>query len=497
MIKKSYNTLLVIGTLLIISTGCEEFLEEKPLGDLSTQSFFQTSDDAVLATDAIYNAYRAWFVTGGFPIADILSDDMTKGSSPGDASSLNLIDNFSFSASEGTFSNIWAAQFEGVRTANAVIENVPNIEMDEALKNRLLGEARFLRASFYFELAREFGDLPKVLTVNPEQQIPRSPVAEIYNEIIIPDLQFAIDNLPLRSEYGAEDLGRATRGAAQGLLSKVYLYREDYTNALAFAQEVINSGEYMLPASIADEYSSGVAFGPGSLFEIGAVRDNFANGGNQYGQTQGVRGSIAVGADTISKGWGFGRPTVDIINFYGDDPRKDAFIVFLGDTISGEIILGDGGTPDTTYTDSTNTQIAQIETYNQKVYMPGTDEFAQFGYNRKVLRYADVLLIAAEAANELGNTALALQYLNQVHQRANPDEEITETDGTALRERIYEERRAELAFENERFFDLVRTGRAAEVLGPLGFTPGKNELYPIPQSEIDITQGVITQNPGY
>ena len=410
---------------------------------------------------------------------------------------VTFAENFTFTSSEETFSNIWSALFQGVRRANAVVENVPAIEMDETLKNRLLAEARFLRAAFYFELARSYGDLPKVLTADPERQLPRSPVAEIYNEIIIPDLQFAADNLPLRSEYDDAQLGRATRGAAQGLLAKVYLYREDYANAQALAEAVINSDEYALPDDFAEEFSPTTAFGPGTLFEIGALRDDFGNGGNQYGQTQGVRGTVLVGGEGLSKGWGFGRPTLDIINFYQeDDPRMDASVIFLGDTIYGEVVIGDEGTPDTTYIDEAQTQIAQLETYNQKVFMPGDDENPQWGYNRKVLRYADVLLIAAEAALENGNTALALQYLNQVHTRAM-GEPVTETDPAALRQLIYDERRAELAFEGERFYDLVRTGRAAEVLGPLGFQAGKHELFPIPQSEIDITEGSVDQNPGY
>lgn len=487
---------LFVG-LLLLNTSCEDFLDKEPLGDLTTEAYFESQEDAVLSTNAIYNAYRTWFVTGGFPIADIMSDDMTKGSSPQDGANLIEVDSFTFTPNYGAFSNIWAALFVGVRRANIVIEEIPAIEMDEALKTRLLAEAHFLRASFYFELARAYGDLPKILTASPERQMPRSPVDEIYNEIIIPDLQFAADNLPLKSGYDSGDLGRATQGAAQGLLSKVYLYRGDFTNAQALAEAVIGSGEYSLPANFSDEYTPTTVQGPGSVFEITAIQETFANGGNQYGQTQGVRGQVAIGSDTVSKGWGFGRPTVDFINFYPEgDPRMDASVIFLGDTIFGEIVLGDGGTPDTTFTASG--EIDQLETYNQKVFMPGIDQ-AQFGYNRKLLRYADVLLIAAEAANENGNAAQALQYLNMVHMRAMPDPtaQITTTDQTALRQLIYNERRAELAFENERFYDLVRTGQAPTVLGPLGFVEGKHELFPVPQSEIDITEGAISQNPGY
>ena len=495
--KQLRTTGLLVG-LLCLSVGCEDFLEKEPLGNLSTEVFFETADDAALATNAVYHAYRAWFVTGGFPIADIMSDDMVKGSSPPDnAATLNTINSFEFTASEGTFSNIWAALFVGVRRANAVIKEVPNIEMDEALRNRLLAEAHFLRAAFYFDLARAYGDLPKVLTANPERQLPRSPVAEIYEEIIIPDLTLAAAELPLKSEYDDPSLGRATQGAAQGLLAKVYLYRENYSGAQELAEAVITSGEYTLPDNFAAEFSEAVQ-GPGSVFEISAVRDEFNNGGNQYGQTQGVRGQVQIGDVSIGKGWGFGRPTVDIINFYEEnDPRMDASVIFVGDTIAGEVIFGDGGTPDTTFNDAQ--EIIELETYNQKVFMPGTDQFAQWGYNRKILRYADVLLIAAEAANENGNSAQALTYLNAVRVRAfgDPAAAVTETNPEALRQLIYEERRAELAFEGERFYDLVRTGRAAEVLGPLGFVAGKHELFPVPQSEIDITEGAVKQNPGY
>ncbi|MEK6479465.1 RagB/SusD family nutrient uptake outer membrane protein [Catalinimonas sp. 4WD22] len=493
---KSYIILFIVGGLLLLSS-CEDFLEKEPLGDLTTEAFYESQDDAVLATNAIYNAYRAWFVTGGFPIADIMSDDMVKGSSPADAAFLSDINNFNFTPGEGTFSNIWSALFVGVRRANIVLEEVPDIEMDENLKSRLLAEARFLRAAFYFELARSFGDLPKVTTSNPERNLSRVPREEIYNDIIIPDLQFAIGNLPNKSEYDDADLGRATQGAAQGLLAKVYLYRENFTEALTQAQAVINSGEYTLNSSFADVFAPEVIHGPGSVFEIGAIRDNFENGGNQYGQTQGVRGSVIVDGEPVGKGWGFGRPTVDLINFYDEnDPRMDASVIFLGDTIYGEIIVGDGGTPDTTYTEGG--EIEQLETYNQKVFMPGI-QFAQWGYNRKIIRYAEVLLIAAEAANEVGNNALALEYLNQVRTRAFGDASaaITETEQAALRQLIYDERRAELALEGERFYDLVRTGLAAEVLGPLGFDAGRNELFPVPQSEIDITEGAMSQNPGY
>ncbi|HUM47739.1 MAG TPA: RagB/SusD family nutrient uptake outer membrane protein, partial [Chitinophagales bacterium] len=234
-----------------------------------------------------------------------------------------------------------------------------------------------------------------------------------------------------------------------------------------------------------------------SVFEIGAIEfEGTENGGNQYANTQGVRG-------TPNRGWGFNRPSINLRDsFEPQDPRMEATIIFLGEIIDGVTILGDGSTPDITYTDATNTVIKEIECYNQKVWIPGISTSEQWGHNRRLLRYAEVLLIAAEALNENGQPADALIYLNQVRARARqgnnsilPD--ITETNKDALRDLIIKERRSELALEGVRFWDLVRTGKAAQVLGPLGFQSNKNELLPIPETEIDISQGTLDQNPGW
>ena len=175
-------------------------------------------------------------------------------------------------------------------------------------------------------------------------------------------------------------------------------------------------------------------------------------------------------------------------------------IIDLGDVIDGIEILGDGTTPDVTLDDMGN--ILETECYNRKVWTPGNDVPSQFGHNRRLLRYADILLIAAEALNENNKPIDALVYLNQIRERAregNPDilPDITTTDKTTLRELILMERRHELALEGHRFWDLVRTGKAATVLGPLGFQAGKHELFPIPQNEIDLSQGAMIQNPNW
>jgi hypothetical protein len=230
-----------------------------------------------------------------------------------------------------------------------------------------------------------------------------------------------------------------------------------------------------------------------SVFEVGALEVEGA-GGNQYANTQGVRGSP-------NRGWGFNRPSFDLRNsFEPDDPRLNATIIDLGETLDGVLILGDGTTPDETFDEFNN--LIEVECYNQKVWYPGTNTITQYGHNRRLIRYADVLLMAAEALNENDKPAEALVYLNQVRERAregNPEilPDITETNKELLRDIILIERRHELALEGHRFWDLIRTGKAPAVLGQLGFITGKHELLPIPQNEIDISQGTLIQNPDW
>ncbi|EMR03014.1 RagB/SusD family nutrient uptake outer membrane protein [Cesiribacter andamanensis] len=493
-------SLLIPIVLLLLTPSCsDDFLERASLGTVDETNFLNTGQDAIPATNAVYNTLRLWhYHGGGFSILDIMSDDAVKGSNPGDAIPIRAFDDFTYTPDQATILNWYATLYQGVRRANTVIEKLPPLtDIDAGLKNRLLAEVRFLRALFYFDLVRGWGDVPKITSIVPPDRPTRAPKEEIYRDIILPDLEFAASTLPERSDYPARDLGRATRGAAKALLARVYLFRGDFANAERWALEVIQSGEYSLDPDYSNAFSVTGEFGPGSVFEIGALPEgSFELGGNQYGNTQAVRGSP-------NRGWGFNRPSYDLITFFPEeDPRLDATVVFLGEEIDGVRIMGDGSTPDTTYTDASRTQIAQIEAYNQKVWVPGTTAETSWGHNRRLIRYADVLLMAAEALNENGNQQDALLYLNRVRARArgeNPDilPDITTTDQGELRQAIYEERRAELAMEGLRFHDLVRTGRAAAVLGPLGFEEGQHELLPIPQSEIDISQGSLTQNPNW
>jgi hypothetical protein len=363
--------------------------------------------------------------------------------------------------------------------------------MDENIRSRHIGEAKFLRALFYFDLVRAWGDVPLVTGTNPETNLDRTPQAAIY-ELIVNDLLQAIAVLQEKSEQNPNDIGRATKGAAKALLAKVFLFTQDFANAEKYAMEVITSQQYALEPNFADASSKQGEFGVESVFEIGAMAfEGIENGGNQFANVQGVRG-------TPNRGWGFNRPSLELMNaFENSDPRRDATIIYLGEMIDGITIAGDAGTPDETK--DTNGNTVEMEVYNQKVWTPGTNVPSQFDHNKRVLRYADVLLMAAEALNKTNKPALSLEYLNDVRERARqgnvailPD--ITETNKDALQEIILHERRVELALEGQRFWDLVRTGKAPSVLGPLGFIEGKHELLPIPQNELDLTGNRWQQN---
>jgi len=493
---KKFIPIFVLWFLL--SSCSEEFLDRPPNSAITGGNFPATEEDALLAINGAYSSLRIWQIySGGFPVIDIVSDESSKGSNPGDAANLNLYDTFDHDPSDGAPQRWWSTLYEAIRRTNLVIEKVPEVQdMDPVLQQRIIAEARFLRGYFYSTLVRAFGDVVVVTTstVDYDERKPRTAKEEVWQKLIFPDLQFAADNLPLKSEYATSNLGRATKGAAEALMARCYLFVGDFVNAEKYALNVIQSEEYSLEATFSDAFSVDIVFGDESVFEIGANgRDRSVEGGLQRGETQGVRGNP-------SRGWGFNRPTYSTIQGFGHDPRLDASVIFLGDTLDGIPIIGDDATPDTLY--DSQGEITEIECYNQKVWTPYEAEKTSYDVNRRIIRYADVLLMAAEALNENDKSEQALPHLNAIRERARGDDDevlpdITTTDQDELREAIYIERSRELAFEGLRFWDLVRTGRAPEVLGPLGFVEGVHEVFPIPLSEIDVSNGAIQQNNGY
>ncbi|MBW6459095.1 MAG: RagB/SusD family nutrient uptake outer membrane protein [Bacteroidales bacterium] len=482
--------------VILFLNGCSDFLDKELQNSLTQEAFPVTESDALLATNTTYTTLREWFYhSGGYPILDFMSDDAHKGSNPNDQlPTLGPYETFGHTPSQDGLDRWWNTLYLGVKRCNVVLDYVPEIQMNPALRDRYLAEASFIRGLLYFDMVRAWGGIPLVTSTNPPASLGRSDAEEVY-ALIIADLEVAVRDLPERNEYSGDDKGRATKGAAKALLAKVYLFRQEYTKAEPLLMEVINSGLYGLEPVFTDANSVNGNHGIESVFEIGAMQlESTDAGGNQYANTQGVRG-------TPNRGWGFNRPSLDLRNaFEQGDPRLKGTIIDLGDVIDGVTILGDGSTPDETTDEDGN--VIEVECYNRKVWVPGTTTITQWGHQRRLIRYADVLLMAAEVLNENNKPGMSIFYLNMVRARARegnnsilPD--IMITDQALLRDIILQERRYELAMEGHRYWDLVRTGKAPEVLGPHGFVTGKHELLPIPQTEIDISQGTLSQNPNW
>jgi hypothetical protein len=489
---------VLAAALLLLAVGAcqKDFLDRKPLGDASADTFFENEDQAVYAVNAIYNQFRQWDCISlpYLGVTDIISDDADKGSTPTDAPYLLEMDNFTFDATNISFSSVWRGYYNAIARANLAILRIPDVEMDEVLKKRLLGEAKFLRAYSYFVLVQWFGDLPIITAplggdeyYNQERKSKEAVYAQIES-----DLLAAIDALPEKSGYAAADLGRASKGAAKGLLAKLYMLRKDYPKAELYCQEIIGSTQYSLLTKYSDNFLPVGENGRESVFEFNAAAldpiDGVTGpGATPYNMIQGVRGIPNLG-------WGFNRPSDNLVSaFENGDPRREATVIYVGE------VLPDGSTQV-----QDNPEIIG-ERYNQKAWVPAHSGLQDNGPgNIRVLRYSDILLLAAEALNENGKPAEALVYLNQVRKRARgtnnfilPD--VTTTNQSELREKIYKERRVELALEQHRWFDLLRWGRAGSVMQALGktFVGGKHELMPIPQTEIDLTSEKIKQNPMY
>jgi len=354
--------------------------------------------------------------------------------------------------------------------------------MDEALKTRLLAEAKFVRAYSYFRLVRAFGGVPLRLHLPvdaTEDNIPRASKEEVY-AAIEQDLTDAASVLP--QAYGPSDVGRATKGAALGLHAKVAMYQGKWAMVLDFTNQVKGLGYGLFPdyeKLFRVENENSIE----SIFEIQANYYPSITGvsNSQYSQVQGPRG--------VNGFWGFHVPSAVLASAYETgDVRKDATLMLVGETTpQGDLIPSAGPTGPTMY--------------NQKAYVPFSAPFDDANargsqQNIRVLRYADILLMNAEAANETGNRVLARESLNMVRDRAGLDD-ITSDDQAALRAAIWQERRVELAMEFDRYFDVIRQGRGAEVFGTRGFVAGKNEVMPIPQTQIQLSGGLLTQNPNY
>ncbi len=498
------NITSLILFLFVFTTGCQDdFLERSPIVGVTEDNFYNTGEDAIAAVNAAYAPLQFELSPAGhfrWFWGDVMSDDTDKGGSgPNDVFILSQLENFEGPTNSDLLRDEWKANFQGINRANVVLEKVPPIDMDETLKARVIGEAKFIRAWFNYNLVTVFGDIPLIdhVLAPSEFDLPRTPAEQIW-DFIITDLNDAIPVLSKRSEYAAADLGRITQGAAQALLAKAYLWEEDYDGAKRATEDIISSNEYFLEADFARIFTRDGENGPGSVFEIQYMQDSGGNWG-EGAANEGTFTNVFQRARGQFEGFGFNLPTQDLVDEFfaegAEDPRLSATVFRVGDQ------MGDRG-------EFTKEATGFDHDYYCKKYFNNKSDEASFGdpnpnggSNYRAIRYADVLLMNAEAAFKTGDETTARNSLNEVRARARgadanilPD--VT-ASGTELLEAIYHEQRIELALEGHRFFELVRTKRASQELGGLGYTDGVHNVFPIPDSQIQATNGALTQNPGY
>jgi hypothetical protein len=485
MKKSTYCQLIMVVLTATLFTSCEQDLIIEPSDSLNEIDFLNNPNNAIQLVNGVYNKQLDFemYSFSWIGITSITSDDADKGSSLSDTGAdKGKLDNLSFDASDISFREVWQGRYEGIGRVNNTLFYLPQLQIQEALKSRLIGECKFLRALYYFDLVRCFGGVPIVTTkidVNDSELIKqvvftRRTKQETYSQIEA-DLLEAIENLPLKGQYGLNDLGRASKGAAQALLAKVYLYQNKWQDAFDMSGMVIGSGQYGLLSNYADVWRE---VGENKIESIYEIQASPGNAMRAYSYVQGPRG-------TPDLGWGFNTPSVSLVNAYEpNDVRKAATILF------SDTNLWDGFPASTGWSNPRY----NYKSYHSSIAESWNGDRELTGKNLRILKYSDILLVRAEAALNLGNTSEALDKVNILRLRAGL-EELT----SITMDELLKERRLEMAMEHDRWFDLVRTGKALSAMTANGktFIPGKHDVFPIPQNEIILSGGLLLQNPGY
>jgi hypothetical protein len=523
--KKSDVKKIILGILFtgVSLTSCKKFMNNGIIDQRGA------SNDATVVGQLITGAYSdllngdTWGYGNdvhGFSFiaaTNIISDDADKGSTSSDQPGIGEFDNLSISTSNVFVAALWKGYYFAIGDANYAIATIGNSSLDTATKAEYTAEMRYLRGYYYFNLIRMFGGVPMVLRkANSPEDLSsdifntRVDTSKIYDSVIVPDLQYAITHLPLKS--GAS-VGHATRGAAEMVLAKVYLYRKSWQNTLSSCEDIINSGQYRLMGDYSLNWLPTGNNDSESVFEIeGGDFNNTDLGIQLYSECQGPR--VGGKGGWTDLGWGFDTPTPSLINAYEPgDLRKSSSVILLK--------FADPAHPTTDYgtylwdgfripaADSVQAQYYNYKAYNSErpvdsvptgdVSNPlwkGNRDYKE--KNVHLLRYAEVYLLAAEAANEMGQVGTAADYLNVIRNRAGLPN-TTAVSQSDLRNAIWQERHVELALEHDRYWDLVRTGRAAAVMMAAGkpFVSNKDELLPIPAVQIALSNNRLKQNPGY
>lgn len=498
MKKIVYFPLNVVLILTLLLSGCD-FLDRSPYDSVDTSQGFQTLADAEAAINAAYQPLQ-WAKLYNMRIwtLDIIAGNSEVGAGGGtDGEETVDLANFIADADNFAALDLWRGPSPGILRCNFVLQKVPAMNIDETIKGRILGEAHFLRAHYYFLLVRLFGGVP--LQTEPADSdsdllLPRASVEEVY-ELIVEDLDQAITLLPQRSAYTQEHIGRATKEAAMAELARVYLTHyqdyEHYQLVVDLCEEIRKMG-YQLEANYADLWNPSKQNGVESIFEVqyyGKTNYDFWSNENQSSWLSTFTGPRNSGMAAGCYGWN--QPTAEFVSQYETgDVRKEKTIFYTG------CPTFDGMTYSSAYSTTgynvrkfllTKTQSPDYNTSNQ---------------NWVVTRYADVLLMKAEALNEMGQTTLAEAPLYEVRCRAGLTNRST-IEGLSqmqMREKIIHERRMELAFEGHRWFDMIRykDNYALNFLHSIGKTAAtsKHLLLPIPTQEREANPK-LTQNPGW
>ncbi|MFY9151847.1 MAG: RagB/SusD family nutrient uptake outer membrane protein [Prolixibacteraceae bacterium] len=492
------KNLLIFFAIVLIGTACtDDFLDRFPKGTWNKSNYTpdNTLDKGILVEAKLSEAYatlRGWpFCWANFGMNNYTTPDVEKGSTPSDGGEITQFKSLSYTASNANIADYYSACYKSIYFSNEALALISALEDTVQQKETYYAEALFLRSVMYYRLAQAFGGVPyvdKVLGQN-DKTPPRS-MREVVWQNIEHDLMLAIPYLPTRQALlASNNSGRATQNAARAVLAKVYMYQKNWSAAYNLTSAIIASGDNSLNTPYDQIFTEVMEYGDESVFEVYAeerpVEQIYL--GSQFAQIQGIRGIPNLG-------WGFNAPSQVLMNAYEPgDPRKAASVIADGDVLEGKKVKADASGYKF-FNKKAYTNLSERGIYGRPAEAQGT------WVNIRVIRYADVVLMHAECAVEMGNTTEALAKLEMIRARARGGDntvlpKITTTVIDELRAAIHQERRIELAMEWERFYDLVRWDEAKSVIP--NFVVGKHELFPIPQTEIDKSEGVITQNPGY
>ena len=506
MKKTSLSLLATTVLALLFSVSCSDnFLDTEPVGKASVEQFYETDEDANQAIIAVYDVLQ-WINARDWDshyMVKTLPGDLVNagGANDSDQPPYQRLNNFTFSSENDAISATYSGLYYGIYRTNMVIHNT---EPETELRERIIAEAKFFRAYFYFELVTMFGDVPlnlKALSPSEYSQ-PRTPAADVYTQIE-EDLSDAISGLPFKSAYDARDKFRPSKGTARALLGKAHLYQEEYNSAHQEFAEVISSGEFSLvpEEDYMQIFRKEQEFGEESLLEISYTTGEGNNWGNFqwagsramdnniHWQLAGPRNLSDGGNSGMVAGWGFLYPTEESFDAYAaaDTVRRHANV-----WSQAEIEAMGGSVSEDQYQYEGYLRVKYGTFLSETSSTDGDIAGLNFGTNIRLIRYADVLLMAAEAYLQDGQPGNALTEFNKVRRRAGMPElnSLTMDD-------IVHERKVELAFEGHRYMDLVRWERAAEELGDRGFQSNKHELFPIPADEMRSNDQINSNNPGY